>query len=58
MTFLAALDLSGPFYVTGYNLHLWTISHEFRCSLGIYFVILGLASVKDQVRLGKWNGIL
>ncbi|OOF94955.1 hypothetical protein ASPCADRAFT_51018 [Aspergillus carbonarius ITEM 5010] len=51
MTFLTTLDLTGPFYVTGYNFHLWTISYEFRCSLGIYLVILGLASVTAKVRL-------
>ncbi|PYI09791.1 hypothetical protein BO78DRAFT_436671 [Aspergillus sclerotiicarbonarius CBS 121057] len=51
LTFLTTLDLSGPIFVTGYNFHLWTISYEFRCSLAVYLVILGLASVKAQMRL-------
>ncbi|OJI81667.1 hypothetical protein ASPTUDRAFT_44937 [Aspergillus tubingensis CBS 134.48] len=51
MTFLTTLQLSGPFYVTGYNFHLWTISYEYQCSLAVYLVLLGLASVRPMVRL-------
>ncbi|GKZ88484.1 hypothetical protein CBS147343_4749 [Aspergillus niger] len=51
MTFLTTLHLSGPFYVTGYNFHLWTISYEYQCSMAVYLVILGLASIRPRVRL-------
>lgn len=51
MTFLTTLHLSGPFYVTGYNFHLWTISYEYQCSLAVYLIILGLASIRPKVRL-------
>ncbi|GKZ21735.1 hypothetical protein AbraIFM66951_003805 [Aspergillus brasiliensis] len=51
MTFLTTLNLSGPFYVTGYNFHLWTISYEYQCSMAVYLVILGLASIRPLMRL-------
>ncbi|KAF3936307.1 hypothetical protein ABW19_dt0208434 [Dactylella cylindrospora] len=53
--FWAWARMSNPFlwkeYFITYDLHLWTIPVEFRCSVLVFLSLLGLARVKAWVRM-------
>ncbi|KAI3318002.1 acyltransferase family-domain-containing protein [Xylariaceae sp. AK1471] len=36
---------------TGYDVHLWTIPVEFRCSMMLFLVLVGTARLRENVRL-------
>ncbi|EPS35057.1 hypothetical protein H072_11553 [Dactylellina haptotyla CBS 200.50] len=54
--FWAWAAMSSPFtwkeYFITYDLHLWTIPVEFRCSILVFISLLGLSKVKSWVRMG------
>ncbi|KAK6349499.1 hypothetical protein TWF696_005783 [Orbilia brochopaga] len=54
--FWAWARMSNPFiwkeYFITYDLHLWTIPVEFRCSILIFVCLLALAKAKSWVRMG------
>lgn len=43
---------------TPYDVHLWTIPVEFRASLALFLVILGLAKTKSGTRLAMLVGVM
>jgi len=53
--FLAFCRMANPFqwkeYFITYDLHLWTIPVEFRCSIVVFLSLLGLARTKAWIRI-------